>query len=91
MPVNFSTCPTAVKIELYTTLGCHLCEDALALLTRAQQAGNGFEICEVEIADSECLMKRYGVRIPVIRDDEANELGWPFDYDELQSFIHHSK
>lgn len=73
---------------LYTTAGCHLCEDALELLHQARSAGHQIEICEVEISDSESLMVAYGVRIPVIRiDDREAELGWPFDLATLNQFL----
>lgn len=77
-----------MQVKLYTTTGCHLCEAALALLQRAQAVGLDIRICEVEIADSECLMNRYGLRIPVVaRDHHSDELGWPFDYDELLHYL----
>ncbi len=76
------------RLNLYTTLGCHLCEDALALLHRARSEGFEFQIIEVEISDSDTLMERYGIRIPVIRfDDEERELGWPFQFEDLVTFI----
>ena len=60
---------------LYTTSSCHLCEQAEALL---QSAGASVEM--VEIADSEELLERYGVRIPVLRHRETGEEpDWPFD------------
>lgn len=77
-----------MKIRLFTTAGCHLCEAALALLQQAQRDGFEMDICEVEIADSECLMNEYGIRIPVVaRDNVTGELGWPFDYDELLHYL----
>ena len=76
-----------MQIRLYTTAGCHLCEEALALLRRAQLDGHAFEICEVEIAGSESLCHRYGLRIPVIAHGQANELGWPFGYEDLLEYI----
>ena len=78
------------RLNLYTTLGCHLCEDALALLHRARSEGFEFQIVEVEISESDSLMERYGIRIPVIRfDNEERELGWPFQFDELVTFVTH--
>ncbi|MFT6038193.1 MAG: glutaredoxin [Candidatus Azotimanducaceae bacterium] len=78
---------TPVKITLYTTLGCHLCELALHLLQQAQQAqGLELQIVEVEIADDDELMERYGIRIPVLRVANA-ELGWPFDDEGLGHFL----
>ena len=60
---------------LYATSGCHLCEQAEALL---QSAGAPVET--VEIADHEALLERYGARIPVLRHPQTGkELDWPFD------------
>lgn len=78
-------------IKLYTTSGCHLCEEAMTLLRRARNAGYAIEVCEVEIAGSECLMETYGLRIPVVSRDDEMELGWPFSYEDLVDFIAHQK
>jgi hypothetical protein len=40
----------------------------------------------VEIADSEDLMERYGITIPVIRTDDR-EISWPFSVDALRAFL----
>ena len=40
----------------------------------------------VEIADSEALMDRYGITLPVIRADDR-EIGWPFSADDLRTFL----
>ena len=78
---------TPIKITLYTTLGCHLCELALHLVLQAQQAqGRDLQIVEVEIADDDELMERYGIRIPVLRVADA-ELGWPFNDEGLEQFL----
>jgi len=64
-----------MKLLLYGTRCCHLCEQAEALLheTRLQ-----FEY--IDIAEDETLLERYGLRIPVIRRvDSGAELDWPFD------------
>jgi hypothetical protein len=50
------------------------------------------DIEAVEIADSEDLMDQYGVRIPVIRvDHRDDDLGWPFDRQQLQLFLEPGK
>ncbi|MCB1823957.1 MAG: glutaredoxin family protein [Candidatus Competibacteraceae bacterium] len=62
-------------LVLYTTSGCHLCEQAETLV-RQQTAWVG----TVEIVDDAELLERYGVRIPVLRrPDTGGELNWPFD------------
>lgn len=74
------------ETKLYTTLGCHLCEQALTMLHQINQKQAKVDIKEVEIAESDELMQRYGIRIPVIAIQGA-ELGWPFSQDELTVFV----
>ena len=66
---------------LYSTWGCHLCEQAAQLL---QQAGLVFR--EVDIVDSPVHFALYRSEIPVLCDG-ARELKWPFDAAELQAFV----
>ena len=47
-----------MNVKLYTTVGCHLCEDALALLQQASQSGADLEISEIEISDEDELLDR---------------------------------
>ena len=70
------------SLTLYTTLGCHLCEHAEAIL---EAGGHVFQ--PKDIADDLDLMERYGVRIPVVRDGAGRELGWPFDGTQLEAFL----
>lgn len=77
-----------MTVNLYTTVGCHLCEQALGMLKELQINGHSLEICEVEISESESLMQAYGIRIPVITTDQRDDdLGWPFSREELEVFI----
>jgi len=72
------------ELILYSTLGCHLCEQAQQLCVQVL----GQPVPEVDIADDEGLMERYGVRIPVLqRNDSGAELGWPFDADAIMRFL----
>lgn len=75
------------KVKFYTTIGCHLCEDAHLLID--QFVKQGAVIIEIiDIAESDELIDSYGIRIPVIqRIDTGNELGWPFDKSELATFL----
>lgn len=73
-------------LVFYTTLGCHLCEQALALISPELPAG--CELEQVDISDSDELMTRYGIRIPVVaRLDNNTEIGWPFDREAFLSFL----
>lgn len=74
-------------ITLYTTLGCHLCEHAKDRLWPALSSGE-WRLEEVDIADSDDLMQRYGVRIPVVaRAGKREELDWPFDEHQLEQWL----
>lgn len=74
-------------LKLYTTSGCHLCEKAEIFLDYLQSQ----KLCHwqaVEIADDDALLEQYGVRIPVIgREGETDELGWPFDIEQIQQWL----
>ena len=81
------------SVILYTTLGCHLCEQAKALADPLITEG-GWQLQEVDIADDDHLMARYGVRIPVLAIlntdvKSANikrthvELDWPFTANDI--------
>ncbi len=70
------------ELTLFHSEGCHLCEQAGALLQRAGQP-----FLRVEICDRPEWVERYGVRIPVVRRSDGEELGWPFTLDELKEFL----
>jgi len=71
----------------YTTAGCHLCELAQELY-QATLNPEFFTIEVVDIADSDALIERYGIRIPVLkRVQDDSELGWPFDQQALIDFL----
>jgi len=75
------------RLVLYHTAHCHLCEEAAAMCAAVLNQ-DYFEVYQVDIVDSDVLVERYGVRIPVLRDDALDaELGWPFDVDQLIAFL----
>ena len=79
------------RVIFYTTLGCHLCEEAEIILRRVLSwhgSQNSVQLQAVDIADDLELMERYGLRIPVVKfSDNPQELGWPFDDMALEAFI----
>jgi len=75
------------ELTLYSTTGCHLCEEAEALLALALAAGTGRPWQVVDIADDDALFQRYGWHIPVLRRADETELRWPFDADDLRAFL----
>lgn len=76
-----------MQLRLYTTLGCHLCEQAEQLLL-GQRAITDLEWEPIEIAESEELIDGYGVRIPVLQwVSDGQELGWPFTAEQLEHWL----
>lgn len=77
-----------MKIYLYSTLGCHLCEQAKIILwPLLLQYQN--RLVEIDIAESDDLMATYGARIPVLAAalDSRNELSWPFSHEQVDNFF----
>lgn len=72
---------------LYSTLGCHLCEEAKSLLT-VMDADHRLQWEEIDIVEDPSLVEIYGVRIPVLRHlASGNELSWPFTRIDLQTWL----
>ena len=63
---------------------CHLCDLALEVLAAARVP----DFDSVFIDGDETLEARYGVRVPVLRDEGRGiELDWPFDGAVLRRFL----
>ena len=71
-----------IRIILYTTAGCHLCELAETLLLQAKQQYS-LTIVATEIGDNNELVARYGTTIPVIEFDNGSQINWPFELDDI--------
>jgi hypothetical protein len=80
----------SVLFHLYSSEGCHLCEQALALI------GNvipDHQIKVVDIIDSDIegeqnLVQLYGVHIPVLeRLSDNHKLFWPFEQSQVVELI----
>jgi glutaredoxin len=61
-----------MRVTLYSRPGCHLCDDARAVL-QAQRARTPFDLEEVSIESSDRLLADYGLRIPVVVVDGREE------------------
>jgi hypothetical protein len=72
-----------MEVTLYTTLGCHLCDQARELLLTVAP---NVAILAVDIAEDDDLIARYGERIPVLARDDR-ELAWPFGLLDVQRFL----
>lgn len=75
-----------LRITLFGTTACHLCEAAAALLQPF--AGNGVQVKEVDITEDPALMELYQLRIPVLkREDTGEELDWPVSFEQLMPWL----
>jgi glutaredoxin len=82
--------PMTTKLSFYTTDGCHLCEQAKALLQQllAHHPGR-YQIEVIDIVISEALIEQYGHQIPVLANHKHGQapLNWPFDYTDLLTYL----
>ena len=78
-----------MKLQLFTTLGCHLCEQAEQIVAELQQTSHPeLRLSSVEIADEPDLFERYGIRIPVVKlESHEDDLGWPFTKAMLIAYL----
>ncbi|WP_160061168.1 glutaredoxin family protein [Psychromonas sp. L1A2] len=67
---------------LYHTDGCHLCNQAMALLAQCQ-----VEYQLVDIVFKQDLVTLFGTRIPVLENEKGQFLDWPFDYYKIEQFL----
>jgi len=73
-----------MRLTLYQRDDCHLCDLALGLLAEVRAP----EFESVFVDGDEALEARYGIRVPVLRDEDRGiELEWPFDADRLRGFL----
>lgn len=74
------------ECQLLGTLGCHLCEQAEAVLMPFVEYGVLVEL--IDISEDESCMDRYALRIPVLRRvDSGAELDWPFEAAQVATFL----
>jgi glutaredoxin len=69
------------NIILYSTWGCHLCDNAEALL---KQNGEAFQV--IDIVDDAAALAKYRLLIPVVAVADK-ELNWPFDAEQLATWL----
>ncbi|MCT7656711.1 glutaredoxin family protein [Oceanimonas sp. NS1] len=72
-----------MSLTLFSTDGCHLCEQAWGLL---EQTGLAAATEIKDIIDNDQWLEAYRIRIPVLRRADGAELDWPFDADDLIAF-----
>lgn len=56
------------RVTLYSRPGCHLCDDARAVILAVREQ-HGFAFEEIDITTDDVLLRDYGIRIPVVAVD----------------------
>ena len=81
------TTPTsAARVTLYTRPGCHLCDDARAVIARVcAELGESFD--EVDIESDGDLADRFGEEIPVTFVDGRQHDFWRVDEQRLRTAL----
>ncbi len=70
---------------LFGTSGCHLCEQAEAIIKKKIQQQ---QLEYIDIAEQEKWQDKYAVKIPVLYHKETGtELFWPFSEVDVDSFL----
>jgi hypothetical protein len=81
----------SVLFHLYSSDGCHLCEQALALTINVipdHQIKVVDIIDDTSINDKQSLVELYGVHIPVLeRLSDNRKLFWPFEQSQVVELI----
>jgi glutaredoxin len=78
--------PSPARVLLYGKPGCHLCDDARAVVERVcADLGTTFD--EVDITGSEELMAQFGEQIPVIFVDGRQHDFWRVDEARLRAAL----
>ena len=72
------------RVTVYTRVGCHLCQEAERVL-RAEQASAGFSLELVDIDRDPELVRRYGVRVPVVAVDGQDLFEYEVPLDLLRA------
>ncbi|MEW6991666.1 glutaredoxin family protein [Colwelliaceae bacterium 6441] len=78
----------AIEYNLYSSEGCHLCQQAYELLiqTIPKESVRIIDIVEDELVGQN-LVELYGVHIPVLEClSNSDKLFWPFDLSQVLAF-----
>ncbi len=74
------------RVTLYSKPGCHLCDDARAVIERVC-ADLGESYVELSILEDPELLRRYGEEIPVTLVDGAQHDFWRVSEERLRAAL----
>jgi hypothetical protein len=78
----------ATTITLIGKPGCHLCDDARAVISRVVgEVGGNMTISELSILEDEALLARYEEEIPVVLINGAVHTIWRVDAGRLRRVL----
>jgi glutaredoxin len=74
------------RVKLYSRPGCHLCDDARAVIDRVcAELGESYD--EIDIDGDAALARRYGEEIPVTLVDGRQHDFWRVDEARLRTAL----
>lgn len=73
----------APRLVLYGRVGCHLCEEARALVASVASE-TGAPWAEIDVDDDAELAERYAELVPVVTVDGVQQGYWRIDADRLR-------
>lgn len=71
------------RVTVYVRAGCHLCDDAAAVVRRV--VGDGHVVVDVD--DDPALVRRYGEEVPVVLVDGRQVGYWRIDERRLRAAL----
>ena len=80
----------APRVRLLTRTGCHLCEEARAVVAQVcAEAGEAYEEVDLDAAaaDDPALLRRYTDEVPVTFVDGAQHAYWRVDAARLRTAL----
>lgn len=81
-----------MKLILFGTSACHLCEQAEHLLYELLSHYPEVDLEMIDIAEQSQWQEKYAMRIPVLFHSQSlHELGWFFDQAAVITFINELK
>ena len=75
------------QVTVYTRVGCHLCEEAIATIVGLHGEGYRFELVEVDIESDDSLLRRMLEKIPVVEVDGATVSELTLDASALRAWL----
>jgi len=77
-----------MRLLLLGTAGCHLCEEAEAIIRECLPNDYQQVVETIDIAEQEHWQAQYAIRIPVLYHPATKkELAWRFDQADVERFI----